>query len=188
MAWGRGYRAATGVVTMRWTVAAAAVAVGGLVTVAAPVPKGANRPDPDEVRKRVFRCWLQVRAETAGRATDDPADLCGVAITPRGTSYWLRRGELAASPIEPGMQVLVDPTAEPMRIDTVSTIDGARWVTPCIFRFEEGRLVIVQPNDPGSARFREDGNYPIRPKGFTCTKENKYGKEVLRECGMYDQD
>ncbi|MBX9627983.1 MAG: hypothetical protein K2X82_29555 [Gemmataceae bacterium] len=166
-------------------VAAVVVAAGA---VAAPAPKGAGRANPDEVRKRVFRCWLRVRAETAGRATEDPTDLCGVAITPRGTSYWLRRGELAASPIEPGMQVLVDPSTDPMRIDYVSTIDGARWVTPGIFRFEAGRLEIVQPNDPGSARFREDGNYPIRPTGFTCTKENKYGKEVLIECGMYDQD
>ncbi len=38
---------------------------------AAPVPKGAGKPDPEEVKKRVYGCWKEVRRETAAGTTVD---------------------------------------------------------------------------------------------------------------------
>jgi hypothetical protein len=152
------------------------------------VPQGAGGGNAEEIKKRVFRCWRQVRWEGPGWATEDPRELYGYEYAPDGWRAWLRRGELSAGTKDKGSKIIVDPTADPRRIDFHDTIQGSVWVTPCIFRFEEGKLIIIEPTAPGAQQYRKDGRYSNRPTSFTCTKENKYQKKVLVECRLYDQD
>lgn len=154
---------------------------------AAPVPRDAGRGNPDEIKKRVYRCWKEVRRENADGVIDKPANLLGYEYSPDGCFSWSLQGELSGGKGD-SIGVRVDPTKDPMRIDFLVTINMKTRVTPGIFRFEEDKLVVVTATKGGYQPLREDGDYPNRPTSFTTTKENKYEKNVLVECLKYDQD
>jgi uncharacterized protein (TIGR03067 family) len=157
----------------------------------APVPKGATQVNVEEVKKRVYRCWKEVYRESAAGVQADPQDLFGFEFTPNGWQTWCRRGELAGLGKGPTVELRVDATANPMRIDFFTTDDqGGKkkvLVTPGIFRFEKENLVIVT-STIGYESPRDDGEYLTRPTSFTRTKENQYQVQVLVPCDLLDQD
>lgn len=135
-----------------------------------------------EAERLVFQCWREVTVEQNGEKKEGAFGYC---FTAKGGPCWPLSGELTAGGDE-GRKILIDASTGPMRIDFVFTSGKEEWVSPCIFKFEMDRLVIVKPDR--STPFREDGNYPIRPSGFEVTKENKYTKKVLKKCEYLEQD
>jgi hypothetical protein len=155
---------------------------------------GDKKPSPtDEARARLFKTsWLDVKQIRAGVEIVDPDQLNGYAFTPKVSLSWGRRGELSAAPTG---TIRVDATTMPMRIDFVSepTLDkdGNRIVRvrPCIFKFEDGKLIIAGKDLwPIEQKLEKGMDYPERPRDFTSTKENKVTVQFLRPCDFYDQD
>jgi hypothetical protein len=133
-----------------------------------------------EAEHLVFQCWREVTVEQNGEKKEGAFGHC---FTSKGGPCWPLSGELTAGGDE-GRKILIDGNASPMRIDFVFTSGKEEWVSPCIFKFEMDRLVIVKPGR--STPFRKDGNYPIRPTGFEATKDNT--KKVLKKCEYLEQD
>ena len=138
-----------------------------------------------EGERLVFQSWREVSVERDGERKKGSF---GWRFTPQGGSAWLLRGELAPSG-DPGTEakILIDVQANPMRIDFIAVKDRKEdRVVPCIFKVENGLLVLVEPE--GSAKYRADGNYAIRPSGFKADKKTKYTKKSLKPCEYLDQD
>lgn len=138
----------------------------------------------------VFQNWKEVRIETKGKSS--PGGL-GVRFGRDGDESWLLHGELSPSTPELGSKVVINADANPMQIDFVRLIKDQNkeftWVKPCIFKVENGLLVIVEPgNKLKYAEYRKDGDYAIRPIGFEATKANNYIKKILKTCQYLDQD
>ncbi|MBA4064759.1 MAG: hypothetical protein C0501_13805 [Isosphaera sp.] len=158
---------------------------------AAPVPKGSTQVNVEEVKKRVYGSWKEVRRESAAGVIEDPQKLFGYSLAADGFEVWCRRGELSGLGKGPSVGVRLDPAADPMRIDFLTTREEGDekkvLVTPGIFRFDGQKLVVVT-STRGYEAPRDDGNYPSRPTSFTRTEKNGYEKMVLESCTLYDQD
>ena len=149
-----------------------------------PAKKQLSQADAEQA---VFRSWREVTTEQAGKSRG--SDLC-VRFGAKGPDYWLWTGELVNVQPDPGERIEIDPTADPMRIDFISTgQDGREAETPCIWKVDgtgrDASLVIVKPARSGFVR--KDGKYDNRPTGFETTKENKYTKDTYLRCDHLEQ-
>jgi hypothetical protein len=149
-----------------------------------------NKPSPDEIRKRFYRCWLEIERVDAGKRITDVTQLTGCEFTDDGYWCWGRVGELAAGPGQRG--VVIDPTAEPMR---VTFLGGTRGTTPRdpvvlpgIFKFEGDKLILALGSWTKEQKWEKGKDYPDRPREFNSTKKNGYILQVFRRCQKYDQD
>ena len=151
-------------------------------------------PTPAEVMARLYKTsWLEVKQIRAGVEVADPEQLNGYHYSMKGSSSWGRRGELSAAPM-PAHRI--DATTQPMRIEAVSepTLEkkgGQKIVRvrPCIFKFEDGMLIIAGKETwPIEQTFENGVDYPERPRDFTSTKGNKVVVQFLKPCSYYDQD
>jgi hypothetical protein len=148
-----------------------------------------EKPKPEDVRERFYRCWLELERVEAGKRITDPEHLCGEEYTEDGYWGWGRRGELAAGPGERGVRI--DPTTDPMRVEFLGGTHSAPLpkephANPGIFKFEGDKLIVVTG---GWTKERPRGqDYPNRPKEFVSTKENGYTLSVYKPCNKYDQD
>ena len=62
-------------------------------------------------------------------------------------------------------------------------------VSPCIFKFEDGKLIIAGKDLWPIERTQKDTpDYPERPRDFTPTKENQVIIRIMKPAGFYDQD
>jgi hypothetical protein len=177
------------------------------VTMAADPPKDARvdeQAKAEKARKRFFSEWLEIERLEGGTKITDPEKLFGQQFTPDGTGTWARRGELSVRPEKPGPRV--DTTVTPMRVDffsRVRTPESAKnrnafviredeimtVVHPCIFKFEDGNLVIAEGDTRVPERELKKGeDYPGRPTDFTSTKENKRTVTTMKPCSFWDQD
>lgn len=152
-------------------------------------------PTPAEVKERLFKTsWLEVKRVCAGKEVVDPEQLCCYHFSPKGSSCWGRRGELSAAPMPPHR---IDATTQPMRITAVGepTLDKNNnnnrivRVRPCIFKFEDGMLIIAGKEFwPDEQTFHKGKDYSERPRDFSSTKQNKVTVQYFRPCQYYDQD
>ena len=154
----------------------------------------------DKARKQFYQCWLEIEEVEAGVRVTDPAKLVGIEYTAEHRSAWGRRltGEMSASLEKPGPRI--DPTADPMRVEFVGrgrsrNFDGDKGdemvnvVRPCIFKFEDGNLIIAYAERRVVEKeFKKGEDYPERPKDFTSTKENKRTVTTMKPCSFWDQD
>jgi uncharacterized protein (TIGR03067 family) len=124
--------------------------------------------------------------------TRDPFKLCGLQFAEAEYWVWGRRGELSAGG-GTTYRVRIDPVADPMRVDVFSgTRDappGRREVVQVgIFKFDGDKLVVaVAPwasLDPPAA----GKDYPLRPKAFESTKENKVTVSTYTATVFYGVD
>ena len=147
---------------------------------------------PDEVRKRFYRCWLEVERTDAGVTTRDPFKLCGLQFAENEYRVWDRRGELSAGG-GATYRVRIDPAADPMRVDVFSGTRDAppgrrETVQAGIFRFDGDKLIVaVAPwamlEPPAAGK-----DYPTRPKAIESTKANKVTVSVYTPTGVYGVD
>jgi hypothetical protein len=166
-----------------------------LLVSTAPLSGWGGDPDPkqpsaQEVRRRFFRCWLEVERIDAGRRITDPGHLTGIELTQDGYWCWGRVGELAAGPGERGVRL--DATARPMRVDFLGGTRGvalpkAPSVNPGIFKFEGDKLVIVLGGWTKASARPPGGDFPNRPRAFRSTKESRSILQVFTPCQKYDQ-
>jgi hypothetical protein len=166
-------------------------ALAGLL---APLPAGERpaRAEPDEVRKRFYRCWLEVERVEGGVKTKGPDGLCGVQFGEKEYWVWARRGELSAGG-GTTYRVRIDPTADPMRVDIVASERDAppgrrETVQTGVFKFDGERLVVavapwrrLAPPGPGQ-------DYPVRPTGFESTRENQVTVSTYTPTDFYGVD
>ena len=146
-------------------------------------------PDAKAIHKKILSgYWLEIRSESCDGMTEDPTKLSAQGFRENDHVTWSRRGELSESR-DHKARVVVDSNTEPMQIDMVySDQRGQEWVTPCIFKFVDGKLILVEPTSPRSVKYRKDAVYDTRPKDFLPTKENKTVKKTLTSCSLYAQD
>ncbi len=187
---------------VRLTTAVLVLSVTTAVLLAADPPRERVKEDPAEkIRKQFYGCWLEIEEVSAGVRTTNPDKLNGIEFTPDKRWSWGRRGELAAGPGSLGIRI--DPTADPMRADIrsegfVDSFKGGRVaredeklirVLPCIFKFEDGKLVIAYGDGwLVEKELKKGEDYPGRPTDFTSTKENKRTVTTMKLCGKWDQD
>ncbi len=146
---------------------------------------------PDALKKKFFRCWLEMERVDAGETIKDPFELIGLQFAVDGYWLWNRRGELAAGGGLPGVRF--DPTTEPMRVDILS---GTREVAPSkremlqlgICRFDGEKLILVVTPWQMIAPPEKGKDYAERPTEFKSTKENKWKLRKLKPAEFYDQD
>ena len=176
------------------------VCLAAVFTVAADPP--AKKEDAaDKVRKRFYSGWLEIERLEGGVKITDPEKLSGSDFSPEQVVGWGRRGELSLWVGKPGPRI--DPTTDPMRVDFLSvgyvdSFPGGRVaredekfirVDPCIFKFEDGNLVIAYSTSLVKERKHDKGeDYTERPKDFTSTKENKRKISIMKPSGIYIQD
>ncbi len=160
----------------------------GVANSAAP-PK--EKLAPDALKKKFFRCWLEMERVDAGETIKDPFELVGLQFAADGYWLWNRRGELAAGGGLPGVRF--DPTTEPMRVDILS---GTREVAPSkremlqlgICQFDGEKLILVVAPWQMLAPPEKGKDYAERPTEFKSTKENKWKLRKLKPAEFYDQD
>ena len=144
-----------------------------------------NQLSQADVERLIFQSWKVLTIEHNGKSTEGDY---GIRFAPDGEQVWLLQGELAPTHPDHGTKILIDASASPMRIDFVSTdAKKAHRVTPGIFMFDKGQLILVTP-DGGTSPYRKDGNYPNRPKEFDATIENKYTKRIMKACEYLEQN
>ena len=161
----------------------------GVATSAEPPPK--VKLTPDALKKKFFRCWLEMERVDAGVTIKEPIKLYGLLFATDGYWVWNRRGELAAGGGLPGVRF--DPTTEPMRVDILG---DTREVAPSkremiqvgICRFDGDKLVLVVAPWQMLAPPEKGKDYPERPTEFKSTKENKWQMSKLKPAEYYDQD
>lgn len=152
-------------------------------------PKSKTPQEMDKIRAKVLRCWMEIEVEDEKGIVKDPNKLYGYRFGAEERSTWCRRGELSLG-FDKRNRVIVRPDRDPMQVDFLSMNGQATkfFVTPCIFKFNGERMILIEPTTGGAPYFREDGNYKNRPTSFTPTKENKYRKMTLKPCFLYDED
>ena len=133
---------------------------------------------PEEVRKKFYRCWLELDRVDAGVAIKDPVHLVGLQFAPSAYWLWGRRGELSAGVDGDLYRVRIDPTAEPMRVDIIAPKRQAppgkgEMVQVGIFKFEGEKLVVAVAPWAVLELPAKGKDYAVRPKSFDSTKENK---------------
>ncbi|MBM4071965.1 MAG: hypothetical protein FJ271_24020 [Planctomycetes bacterium] len=128
----------------------------------------------------------------AGKEVVDPNALNGYDFSLKRSTSWGRRGELSVGISGP---VRIDASTQPMRIDMVGepTLDKNNKpivrVRACIFKFEDGQLIIAGKDLwPIDQKYEKGMDFPERPRDFTSTKENKVIVQFMKPCGYFDQD
>lgn len=148
---------------------------------------------PDEVRKKFYRCRLELDRVDAGVAIEDPVHLHGLQFAENGYWPWVRRGELSTGVDSDLYRVRSDPTAEPMCLDIIAPKRDAppgkrEMVQVGSFRFEGDKPIVavapwamLDPPEKGK-------DYPLRPKTFESTKENKVMLSTYKPTDFYGVD
>ena len=162
----------------------------GVANSVEPPPK--EKLAPDALKKKFFRCWLEMERVDAGVTIKEPIKLYGLQFATDAYWVWNRRGgELSAGGGPPGVRF--DPTTEPMRVDILG---DTREVAPSkremiqveICQFDGDKLVLVVAPWQMLAPPENGKDYAERPTEFKSTKENKWKLRKLKPAEFYDQD
>jgi len=148
-----------------------------------------EEPDAKVIQQKILTgYWLEIRSESGDGITEDPNNLSAQGFRIDDHVTWSRRGELSESR-DYKARVVVNSNIEPMQLDMIySDKKSQEWVTPCIFKFLDGKLILVEPTSPRAVKFRKDGVYDSRPKDFVPTKENKTVKKTMTSSYLHAQD
>ncbi len=147
---------------------------------------------PDALKKKFYRCWLEMERVDAGVTIKEPIKLYGLQFATDAYWVWNRRGgELSAGGGPPGVRF--DPTTEPMRVDILG---DTREVAPSkremiqvgICQFDGEKLILVVAPWQMLAPPEKGKDYSERPTEFKSTKENKWQMSKLKPAEFYDQD
>ena len=162
------------------------------LTLPLPAADPPKKASADEVRKKFYRCWLEVERVEAGVATKGPDGLCGLQFAENEYWVWARRGELSAGG-GTTYRVRIDPAAEPMRVDIIAPARDAppgkrEMMQVGIFKFEGDKLVVALApwqllEPPGQGK-----DYPVRPKAFESTKKNEVVLSTYTPTEFYGVD
>jgi uncharacterized protein (TIGR03067 family) len=162
-----------------------------LLALVAPLVAGdpPQKAKPDQVRKKFYQCWLELDRVDAGVAVKGPDGLCGVEFAEKAYWVWARRGELSAGGGDL-YRVRIDPTAEPMRVDIIGTTRSGKSeiMQVGIFKFEGDKLVVAVAPWAFLEPLEKGKDYPLRPKTFESTKENKVMVSTYTPTAFYGVD